>query len=78
MQKSQDHDVAIFDRFGWYWQPASWLEHMSSQDAITATKQAIDIQVLAKTLLQQVAKNEVEAAVQRRAMQQMLNSLEKD
>lgn len=78
MQRSQDHEIAVFDRFGWYWQPASWLEQMSWQDAVTATKQAIDIQALEKTLLQQVAKNEVEAAVQRRAMQQMLNSLEKD
>ncbi len=78
MTKSQDHNIAVFDRFGWYWQPACWLEQMSWQDAVTATKQAIDIQSLQKTLLLQVAKNEAEAAIQRRAMQLMLNSLDED
>ncbi len=78
MTRPQDHNVAVFDRFGWYWQPARWLEHMSWQDAVTATKQAIDIQALEKKLLLQVAKNEAEAAMQRKAMQLMLNSLQQD
>ncbi len=78
MSKSQDHDVAVFDRFGWYWQPARWLEQMSWQDAMAATTQAIDIQSLQKRLLLQVAKNEAEAAMQRKAMQLMLNSLQQD
>lgn len=78
MAMSQNNDVAVFDRFGWYWQPIAWLEQMSAQDAITATKQAIDIQPLEQALLLQAAKHEAQAAAQHNAMQQMLNSLAND
>ncbi|MDP5135012.1 hypothetical protein ORJ04_03500 [Rheinheimera baltica] len=75
---SQDNNVAVFDRFGWYWQPAAWLDNMSPQDALKATQQAINIQPLEQSMLRQAAEDEHQAAAMFTAQQDMLNSLYDD
>lgn len=64
-----------FDRFGWYWQPAKWLEGMTPQDAITATTQAIELDAMEQQLQSQAKKQEAKAAAVREAQQNMLDSL---
>lgn len=70
--------IPVFDRFGWYWQPACWLEAMSPQDAIAATRQAIDLQQQQKVLQQQAKDQENKAKAIQAAEQKMLDSLFKD
>ncbi|MFC4656198.1 hypothetical protein ACFO3I_14375 [Rheinheimera marina] len=69
---------AVFDRFGWYWQPASWLAEMSPADVTAATKKAIDLSPVSRELLASAALNRADAKATRLAMQLMLNSLHTD
>lgn len=78
MSQHNSSVIPVFDRFGWYWQPARWLEGMSPQDAIDATRQAIDIQQQEKALKQQAAAQERKAGAIRAAEQKMLDSLFND
>ncbi|RVU33573.1 hypothetical protein EOE67_16280 [Rheinheimera riviphila] len=71
-----DEQVAVFDRFGWYWQPASWLQQMSPQDAVTATRQAIDLSPITAALQSDAAQQQQRAAAKRSVMQHLLDSLE--
>lgn len=73
---SADEQVAVFDRFGWYWQPATWLQQMSPQDAVTATRQAIDLEAISTALLSDAAKQQQRAAAKRSVMQHLLDSLQ--
>lgn len=34
---------ALYDRFGWYWQPESWLSNLSAQDVTHATTSSTHI-----------------------------------
>lgn len=73
---ASDKQVAVFDRFGWYWQPASWLQQMSPQDAVTATRQAIDLSAIAEALQSAAVQQQQRAAAKRSVMQHLLDSLE--
>lgn len=73
---SADEQVAVFDRFGWYWQPASWLQQMSPQDAVTATRQAIDLAAISAALQSEAAQQQQRAAAKRSVMQHLLDSLQ--
>lgn len=78
MTRKQKEEVAVFDRFGWYWQPSDWLQQMSARDAIKATEQAINIQFLKETLLLQVDENEAQATEQLKILKQRFNLTEND
>ncbi|WP_337841431.1 hypothetical protein [Rheinheimera sp.] len=69
---------AVFDRFGWYWQPAGWLASMSAADVTAATKKAIDLGAVSQELLTAAALNQAQAKGTRLAMQLMLDSLKPD
>ncbi len=71
-----DEQVAVFDRFGWYWQPAGWLQQMSPQDAVTATRQAIDLAATSAALQSEAALQQHRAAARRSVMQHLLDSLQ--
>ena len=73
---SADDQVAVFDRFGWYWQPASWLQQMSPQDAVTATRQTIDLAAMSAALQSEAALQQQRAAAKRSVMQHLLDSLQ--
>jgi len=73
---SADEPVAVFDRFGWYWQPASWLQQMSPQDAVAATRQAIDLAAMSAALQSDAAQQQQRAAARRGVMQHLLDSLQ--
>jgi hypothetical protein len=73
---ASDKQVAVFDRFGWYWQPASWLQQMSPQDAVTATRQAIDLSAITEVLQSEAVQQQQRAAAKRSVMQHLLDSLE--
>lgn len=71
-----DDQIAVFDRFGWYWQPAAWLAQLSPEDAVAATKQAIDLSALTKTLLSDAAQQQQRAAAKSSVMRHLLNTLQ--
>lgn len=76
MSSRQNDTTPAYDRFGWYWQPAQWLQAMQPQDAIAATKQAINLNQKSKALKAQAAFLEAKAAKARAARQKILKSLE--
>ncbi|EKE84412.1 hypothetical protein [Idiomarina xiamenensis] len=67
--------IASYDRFGWYWQPADWLQQMSAEDALTATRQSLHLSAQQQALQAQAAADEQHAEAQRLAQQRLLDSL---
>ena len=49
-----------FDRFGWYWQPAQWLENMSPKDARNATVKTTNIEAQSQEIKNQANKQQAE------------------
>ncbi|BFT29931.1 hypothetical protein D210916BOD24_11070 [Alteromonas sp. D210916BOD_24] len=66
-----------YDRFGWYWQPKSWLENMSPTDARKATENTTGIDQQGKALLAQAILREKKEMQAAQAMQFMLDALRK-
>lgn len=76
MSAPQTNTTPAYDRFGWYWQPAQWLQSMQPQDAIAATRQAINLNEKSKALKAQAAFIEAKAAKTRAAREKILKSLD--
>jgi hypothetical protein len=68
--------IAVFDRFGWYWQPAAWLAQLSPEDAVAATRQAIDLATITATLQSDAAQQQQRAAAKSSVMRHLLHSLQ--
>lgn len=64
-----------YDRFGWYWQPAQWLQNMDAQDAVDAAAQAINIKAKGAALQLQAKHQQQRAAQQRQEQTELLQSL---
>lgn len=64
-----------YDRFGWYWQPAKWLEEMSPQDVTDAVTSSTHINqkqtaIKARTA-HQISSFETQSETQRNILKQL-------
>lgn len=75
MNNNTPTTIPTFDRFGWYWQPASWLEGMSPQDVTKATTQATNIDKREDNILKENATQKKKYEAYSSAQQEMINSL---
>ena len=67
--------VLSYDRFGWYWQPKSWLENLSPEDVKKASVSSTGIDRQKRVLLEQAAKQEESDKQTAQTMKYMVDSL---